>query len=409
MARPRPRIIAASKVIASPPGYGNLLSGIGEVIGAGRRQAAWSLNAVMSAVYWEMGRRIVAFEQRGSAKAEYAQRVIDLLSEDLTSRFGRGFGRSNLFQIRAFYLTYRDIFQTASGKLKGDRRKGKVQTLSGQFNARKKQQKVQTVSGQLAPDYLTTLMPAFALPWSHYVRLLSIKNDQARKFYETEALRGGWSFRELDRQIAAQLYERLALSRDKAALLRKAEKRGQDDLLRAEEELREPYILEFLNLKDEYSESDLEETLIRHLEQFLIELGNEFCFVGRQRRLRIGGEWYRVDLLFFHRKLRCLVIIDLKVGKFSHADAGQMHLYCNYAREHWTQPDENPPVGLILCAEKDDALARYSLEGLPNKILAREYKLALPNEQQLAAEIDKARNRLEARSRTLRLGAGRKA
>ena len=140
-----------------------------------------------------------------------------------------------------------------------------------------------------------------------------------------------------------------------------------------------------------------------------IELGNEFCFVGRQRRLRIGGEWYRVDLLFFHRKLRCLVIIDLKVGKFSHADAGQMHLYCNYAREHWTQPDENPPVGLILCAEKDDALARYSLEGLPNKILAREYKLALPNEQQLAAEIDKARNRLEARSRTLRLGAGRKA
>ncbi len=155
----------------------------------------------------------------------------------------------------------------------------------------------------------------------------------------------------------------------------------------------------FLGLKDEYSESDLEEALLRHLEIFLLELGGDFAFIGRQRRLRIGGEWYRVDLLFFHRKLRCLVVIDLKVGKFTHADAGQMHLYLNYAREHWTQPDENPPVGLILCAEKDDAIAKYALEGLPNKVLAREYKLALPNEKLLAAEIEKTRERLEKGSR----------
>lgn len=161
--------------------------------------------------------------------------------------------------------------------------------------------------------------------------------------------------------------------------------------------LRTPYVLEFLDLKDEYSEGDLEEGLIRHLERFLLELGGDFAFIGRQKRLRIGGEWYRVDLLFFHRRLRCLVVIDLKVGKFTHADAGQMHLYLNYARAHWTRPEENPPVGLILCAQKDESLARYALEGLPNKVLAREYKLALPNEKLLARELEKTRKALETR------------
>ena len=182
-------------------------------------------------------------------------------------------------------------------------------------------------------------------------------------------------------------------------MLRKGAIARAGDSISADEEVRDPLVLEFLGLKDEYSESDLEQSLLRHLEIFLLELGGDFAFIGRQRRLRIGGEWYRVDLLFFHRKLRCLVVIDLKVGKFTHADAGQMHLYLNYAREHWTQPDENPPVGLILCAEKDDAIAKYALEGLPNKVLAREYKLTLPNEKLLAAEIEKTRERLEKGSR----------
>ena len=142
----------------------------------------------------------------------------------------------------------------------------------------------------------------------------------------------------------------------------------------------------------------MEEALILHLEHFLLELGADFTFVGRQKRLRIGHEWYRADLLFFHRRLHCLIIIDLKVGKFTHADAGQMHLYLNYARAHWTHPGENPPVGLILCAEKDEAMARYALEGLPNKVLAREYRLTLPKEKLLAAEVEKTRRRLEART-----------
>ena len=227
------------------------------------------------------------------------------------------------------------------------------------------------------------------------MRLLSVKNEQARTFYATEALRGGWSVRQLDRQIASQFYERTALSTNKASMLRKGTAARPEDAVSADEEVRDPVVLEFLGLKDEYSESDLEEALLHHLENFLLELGGDFAFIGRQRRLRIGNEWYRIDLLFFHRKLRCLVVIDLKVGKFTHADAGQMHLYLNYAREHWTQPDENPPVGLILCAEKDDAIAKYALEGLPNKVLAREYKLTLPDEKVLAAEIEKTRERIE--------------
>jgi predicted nuclease of restriction endonuclease-like (RecB) superfamily len=231
------------------------------------------------------------------------------------------------------------------------------------------------------------------------VRLLSITSEQARRFYETEALRGGWSVRQLDRQINSLFYERTALSRDKAKLLTKGAAAKCEDAIVPEEEIKDPYVLEFLGLKDEYSESDIEEALILHLERFLLELGGDFAFVGRQRRLRIGDEWYRIDLLFFHRKLRCLVVIDLKVGKFTHADAGQMHLYLNYAREHWTQADENPPVGLILCAEKDDAIAKYALEGLPNKVLAREYMLALPDEKRLAAEIEKTRYLLERRTR----------
>jgi len=245
--------------------------------------------------------------------------------------------------------------------------------------------------------HLSEIAAAFPLPWSHYVRLLSVKNEAARDFYHTEALRGGWSVRQLDRQIASQFYERTALSRDKATMLGKGVKARLEDAVSADEEVRDPLVLEFLGLKDEYSESDLEEALIQHLSQFLIELGNDFCFVARQRRLRIGSEWYRVDLVFFNRRLRCLVVIDLKVGKFTHADAGQMHLYLNYAREHWTQPHENPPVGLILCAEKDEAVAKYALEGLPNKVLAREYRLALPDEKLLAAEIGKTRDLLERR------------
>jgi predicted nuclease of restriction endonuclease-like (RecB) superfamily len=222
-----------------------------------------------------------------------------------------------------------------------------------------------------------------------------VKNEHARDFYETEALRAGWSVRQLDRQIQSQFYERTALSRNKVAMLRKGVRPRPEDIVAPEEEVKDPYVLEFLGLKDEYSETDLEAALIRHLEGFLLELGGDFCFIGHERRLRIGDEWYRVDLVFYHRRLRCLVLIDLKLGRFSHSDAGQMHTYLNYAAEHWTRPDENPPVGLILCAQKDEALARYALGNSPNKVLAAEYRTVLPDEKLIAADLQKTHALLE--------------
>jgi predicted nuclease of restriction endonuclease-like (RecB) superfamily len=231
-----------------------------------------------------------------------------------------------------------------------------------------------------------------------YIRLLSVAAPDARSFHEAEALRGGWSVRQLDRQIAAKFYERTLFSRDNAAMLIKGGKPLSRDIVTPEAEIKDPFVLEFLDLKDEYCETDLEDALITNLERFLLELGGDLAFIARQRRLRVGDEWYRVDLMFFHRRLRCLVVIDQKVGKFSHADAGQMHLYLNYARENWTQPGENPPVGLILCAEKDSAVARYALEGPPNKVLAAEYKLILPDADALAREVARTRKMLEARS-----------
>jgi predicted nuclease of restriction endonuclease-like (RecB) superfamily len=220
------------------------------------------------------------------------------------------------------------------------------------------------------------------------VRLLTVADDKAREYYEHEALRGGWSVRELDRQIATKAYHRLRRKRGSSAISRSASDPNPD------EHIRDPFVLEFLGLKDEYSESDLEEALIRELERFLLELGNDFTFVARQKRLRVGTEWYRVDLLFFHRRLRCLLIVDLKVGKFTHADAGQMNLYLNYARQHWSNPDENPPVGLILCSEKDAAVAHYSLGGLGKTVLAREYELVLPNQRRLAKKLESTRTRI---------------
>ena len=355
--------------------YSGLVVGIAELLESARRISARAVNAVMTATYWEIGRRIVEFEQGGRSRAEYGDELLKRLAADLTAKAGRGFAWRNIYQMRAFFQAYPRILQTVSAK--------------------SNEQKLQTLS---AKSDVATLAARFPLPWSHYVRLLAVDNPLAREFYEAEALRGGWSVRQLDRQISTLFYERTALSRDKAAMLKKGGRAKAQDTVTPEEEIKDPVLLEFLGLKDEYSESQLEEALIRHLESFLLELGSDFAFVGRQRRLRIGDEWYRVDLLFFHRRLRCLVVVDLKLGKFTHADAGQMHLYLNYVREHWKRPDENPPVGLILCAQKDSALARYALENLPNKVLAAEYKVALPAEKTLAAEIDRTRKLLEARA-----------
>jgi predicted nuclease of restriction endonuclease-like (RecB) superfamily len=366
-------------------GYDQLLSGIQRLLEEARHQAARSVNAILTATYWEIGRRIVVYEQGGKARAGYGEELLKRISEDLTSRIGRGFGISHVKMMRQFYLTYSNLKnrQSLIGRSAASK---KSQSLIGELQGKPE--------AHYAPN-LAALMNYFPLSWTHYAHLLRVKSDYGRNFYESESIRSGWSVRQLERQIESQFYERTAMSRDKASMLKKGALKKASDKITPAEEIKDPYVLEFLGLKDEYSESDLEEALIRHLETFLLELGGDFTFVARQRRLRIGGEWYRVDLVFYHRVLRCLVLIDLKIGKFTHADAGQMHLYLNYAREHWTHPDENPPVGLILCAKKDSAVAHYALEGLQNKVLAAEYRTALPEEKKLTAEINRTQLRLE--------------
>jgi predicted nuclease of restriction endonuclease-like (RecB) superfamily len=386
----------------------------------------------MTATYWEVGRRIVEFEQGGSERAEYGMKLVERLSADLTKRFSRGFGQRNVECMRLFYLAFpsplaasreaQTIPQTVSAELL-QRQPPIVQTMSAESSsadrkrstpsheleahqiwqttsAKSSSEVSQTPSG-ISPQPTTPLRDlarAFPLPWSHYVLLLGgARSPEAREFYHAEALRGGWSVRQLRRQIDSQFYERTALSRNTAKMLGRGAKAEPGAVVSADEEVNDPLVLEFLGLRDEYSESDLEGALIHHLEHFLIELGNDFAFVSRQRRLRIDDEWYGVDLLLFHRRLRCLVVIDFKLGRFTHADAGQMHLYLNYAREHWTQPGEQAPVGLILCSGKGESLVRYATNNLPNKVVVREYMTALPGEKRLAAEIAAARKKLEAR------------
>jgi predicted nuclease of restriction endonuclease-like (RecB) superfamily len=358
--------------------YNKIRAGIVELLKTARTAAARNVNSIMTAVYWEIGRRIVETEQAGAVRANYGDELIKQLANDLSAQFGRGFGVVNLSQMRRFFLVWpsKGFFQTPSENYLTPMLINEIRDSSSSTPVRANQ---------------------FPLPWSAYVRLLSVKSPEARTFYETEALRLGWSVRQLDRQIGSQFYERIALSQSKAAMLEKAENAEPSDSVTPEEAIKDPFVLEFLDLKDEYSESDLEEALIQHLTDFLLELGDDFAFLGRQRRLRIDDTWFRIDLVFFHRRLRCLVIIDLKVGKFSYADAGQMHLYLNYASEHWVKPGENPPVGLILCAEKGAAEAHYALDNLPNKVLAAEYQTVLPDEKLIAEELERSRRELEKR------------
>jgi len=290
-------------------------------------------------------------------------------------QFGRGFSVDNLERMRNFFFQYppEQISATLS------------RILAGTNSA--------TQSTHLNTE---TLASAFPLSWSHYVRLMAITLSEARRFYEAEALRGGWSLRQLERQINTSFYERTALSKNKAALLEKVNALPSDAMTTAEL-IKDPYVLEFLGLKDEYSESDLEDALIQHLETFLLEMGADFTFIARQKRIRVGDDWFRIDLLLFHRRLRCLVIIDIKIGKFDHADAGQMNLYVNYAAENLTLPGENPPVGIILCSEPNAAVARYALGGLQNEIHAAQYRLLLPDPKKLEVELEETRKRLQNR------------
>ena len=339
------------------------------------------MNTALVTTYWLMGRKIVEYEQKGKERAEYGEALLKKISADLTPLFGKGFKERNLGHMRQFYISYQKILNTPCAELE-----------------EKPQEKAHTVCAELAPISQTvsgiseTLSRKFPLSWSHYRLLMRLDEPFKREFYEVECIRGNWSVRQLDRQIQSMLYERTALSKRKMAVIAKAHEKPIT--LKPEDEIKDPYILEFLGLKDEYSESQLEEALIRHLEHFLLELGIGFTFVARQKRITLEGSHYRLDLLLYHRILRCLVAIDLKIGEFSPADAGQMNLYVNYLKDKEKLSEENDPVGIILCTDKKKTVVEYALGGMSNKIFASKYRLQLPDPEVLKTEIEHEKQRL---------------
>ncbi len=362
------------KKIVKNQNYSHLLTDLASLIEQGRKAAVRYVNTALVATYWLIGRRIVDYEQKGKQRAEYGQELLKKLSKDLAHRYGRGFSPDNLESMRRFYLAYKmEISETVSRKLNGQ----KSETAS------------RNSSTSLA---IRQYSERFPLSWSHYRLLLRLDEPFKREFYEAECIRGNWSVRQLDRQIQSMLYERTALSKRKMAVIAKAHEKPVT--LKPEDEIKDPYILEFLGLKDEYSESQLEEALIQHLEHFLLELGIGFTFVTRQKRITLEGSHYRLDLLLFHRILRCLVAIDLKIGEFSHADAGQMNLYLNYLKDKEKLSQENDPVGIILCTDKKKTVVEYALGGMSNRIFTSKYKLRLPDPEVLKAEIENERQRL---------------
>jgi predicted nuclease of restriction endonuclease-like (RecB) superfamily len=339
---------------------------IRDIIVSARSAAARNINAIQIAMNFEIGKRIIEHEQRGRIRAEYGSRLLISLSARLTEEFGKGFSLSNLKLMRMFYITYAPrIGQTVSGRLAGVR---KSQTVSG-FSA----------------GVLKVPLP-LTLSWSHYVFLLGINDVNERSFYEIEANQQKWSLRELKRQFNSGFYERLALSRSKAGI-KKLAKKGQV-VEKSTDLIKEPYVLEFLGLdeKSKYSESDLETAIIDKLEHFLLELGKGFLFEARQKRFTFDEDHFFVDLVFYNRLLNCYVLIDLKIGRLTHQDIGQMQMYVNYFDRYIKQETEKPTIGIILCKKKHDALVEITLPKDAN-IHAREFKLYLPDKEMLKQKL----------------------
>lgn len=354
-------------------GLAPLITEVRDLIQSARRGAASVVDTFQVMTNFEIGRRIVEQEQKGTKRAAYGKELLGELSLRLTEEFGKGFSRSNLEYMRKFFLIWNDrvsqISQQATGKL---RLSAKNQEAADQFGIS------QMPSGK-------SVKP-FTLSWSHYVLLLTVKDPDERSFYEIEATNEGWSLSELKRQKASSLYERLALSRDKAGIKRLA-KEGQI-VTRPEDLFKEPLVLEFLGLQERasYSETDLESAIITHLEHFLLELGKGYLFEARQRRFTFDEDHYFVDLVFYNRLLRCYVIIDLKLDKLAHQDLGQMQMYVNYFDRHVKLPEENPTIGLLLCKSKKQTIVELTLPKDAN-IHAHEYSLYLPSKDLLKAKL----------------------
>jgi predicted nuclease of restriction endonuclease-like (RecB) superfamily len=351
-----------------------LYDGIRQLVLSARGGAARGLNLLQVHTNYEIGRRIVKEEQGGADRAQYGKEVIRELAARLTSEFGNGFSKSNLEYMRRFYLAYPNrisqIAQTTSGRFGG------LETsLSSQI--------AQTLSGQ---SVTSSADLSFALSWSHYVFLLGL-NEQERNFYEIEAAQQNWTLRDLKRQFNSGLYERLALSRDKKAI-HELTHQGHG-VSRPQDILKEPYVLEFLGLENKaaYSESDLEAAIVENVQHFLLELGKGFLFEARQKRFTFDEEHFFIDLVFYNRLLKCYVLIDLKIGKLTHQDLGQMQMYVNYFDRFVKSDGENSTIGIVLCKKKNTALVEITLPKDAN-IHAREYQLYLPSKEELQRKLE---------------------
>jgi len=322
--------------------YNELIERISGLVAQSRTELAKTINTKIVNTYYTIGKYIVEYEQKGRLRADYGSELMKKLSKELSAKLGKGFSQRNLRDMRRMYLTY---------------------------------PKWQTVSARLS--------------WSHYCLLLSVGDEAKRGFYEKESIKNLYSFRELKRQISSALYERLALSKDKKGVL-ELSKKGQI-IESADDVIKDPYVLEFLRIpeSERLSETKLESALIRHLRSFLLELGRGFSFVNRQYRITMNNVHHYVDLVFYNIELKCYVLIDLKVREFRHGDAGQMNFYLNYFKNEVNIKGDNPPIGIILCLEKNKVYVDYVLGGISNKIFTSRYKLKLPTLKELAYEVKK--------------------
>lgn len=327
-------------MIPSKNKYSELLTNIGSTLQKARENAIKAINTELVKANWEIGKHIVEFEQNGKEKAEYGSSLLTNLAKDLKTQFGKGFGKSNIYLCRQFYIKY-PIFQTVSGKLS----------------------------------------------WSHYAELLTVSDDLSRSFYEKQSVKENWSFREMKRQIDTALFQRLALSKDKKGVLALADK--GNEIIVAKDAIKDPYIFEFLELpKDSIiKERGLEKKLVDNLQKFLLELGKGFSFVARQFKITVDNEHNYIDIVFYHRILKCFVLIDLKTRKVKHQDIGQMNLYLNYFKEEESTEGDNEPIGIIIAADKHEFLVKYATGGISNKIFVSKYQLHLPDQKVLEDKV----------------------
>lgn len=354
-----------------------------------RNYAAKQINNSLTLRNWVVGYYLVVYEQSGKDRAEYGKKTLKTLSERLGKTDVKGFSDRNLRLCRQFYLEYPEIWQLITAKFQNTDN----QAIAIWQSEIAKSNVANAVHQSEVAIPIATLVEK--LNYTHFVELLKISEPVKRTFYEWHTIKNGWNVKQLQRNMNSMLYERVGLSKDKETMLSKLK---NDSLQQFGDIIKSPYILEFLGIeeKSEYSETDLEQAIINHLQKFLIELGRGFCFEARQKRISFNNRHYRIDLVFYHRILKCHILLDLKLGEFDHADAGQMNVYLNYFKENEMTENDNPPIGIILCSHKDNALVHYATGGLPQEVFVSKYKLQLPGENELKELIENEVNLFNA-------------